>query len=281
MHPTWLVEADVFKVESEALLAALRRHGFPVQVVRPAALHRLAELGGLALDEPACVLFHGTWPVLRHLQLHSRWTPAGWHHLANLDCVGYYPHFGRFLLNQRYAMLPGVEAVRQQDWLFALFGRDDEVFVRPTGSTKLFTGRCIPRDDFATALAPARYDPATLVVIAAPRVLQCEWRLVVAGDEVLAGCQYALGGEARFATDCPDSVAQFAQAMLAAVPWRPDPIFMMDLGESDGQLYLLELNSFSCSGLYVCELDRVVAVAGELARREWENAERTSAKPRG
>src|SRR5262249_55590390 len=146
-----------------------------------------------------------------HLQLHSRWVPAGWHHLEHLDCVAYYPHFGRFLLNQRYALLPGVEAIRQQDWLFALFGRDDEVFVRPTGSTKLFTGRCVERDDFASALAPTRYDPATLVVIAAPRDLQCEWRLVVSGNEVLTGCQYAVGGEARFAEGCPESVLQFAQ----------------------------------------------------------------------
>src|SRR5262249_53103129 len=147
MSPTWLLEADVFKVESELLMAALHHHGLSVQVVRPATLHQLTALGGIAFDEPACVLFHGTWPVLRHLQLHSRWLPAGWHHLEHLDCVGYYPHFGRFLLNQRYAMLPGVEAIRQQDWLFALFGRDDEVFVRPTGSPKLFTGRSVAPDD--------------------------------------------------------------------------------------------------------------------------------------
>ena len=37
------------------------------------------------------------------------------------------------------------------------------------------------KDDFASALGPTRYDPATLVVVAAPREIGREWRLVVVG----------------------------------------------------------------------------------------------------
>jgi hypothetical protein len=56
--------------------------------------------------------------------------------------------------------------------------------------------------------------------------------------------------------------------MLAEVRWRPDLIFMMDICESDGGLWLVELNGFSCSWLYACDLEAVVAAAGELAIRE-------------
>ena len=31
----------------------------------------------------------------------------------------------------RYAIMAGVEAIRQSDWLFSVFGGGDEVFVRP------------------------------------------------------------------------------------------------------------------------------------------------------
>src|SRR3954469_17993585 len=113
--------------------------------------------------------------------------------------------------------MPGVEAIRQRDWLFSVFGRDERVFARPTSCHKLFVGRCIDRDSFAAALAPTRYDPATLVVLAAPQPIAREWRLVVIGNRVASGSQYAVGGQRAIATDCPPEVVGFAESMLAEV----------------------------------------------------------------
>jgi hypothetical protein len=53
--------------------------------------------------------------------------------------------------------------------------------------------------------------------------------------------------------------------MLAEVRWRPDPIFMMDVCESGGRLWLVELNGFSTSWLYACDLAAVVEEASALA----------------
>jgi hypothetical protein len=58
--------------------------------------------------------------------------------------------------------------------------------------------------------------------------------------------------------------------MLKEVCWRPDPIFMMDIAESEGQLWLVELSGFSCSWLYACDVGAVVAAASELAARNWQ-----------
>lgn len=80
----------------------------------------------------------------------------------------------------------------------------------------VFTGRCIDKDDFAQALSPATFDADCQVVIAAPREIGREWRVVVAGDEVVAASQYADEGTLR------------------EVRWRPDPIFRLDVCESAG-----------------------------------------------
>jgi hypothetical protein len=56
------------------------------------------------------------------------------------------------------------------------------------------------------------------------------------------------------------------ESVLAEVRWRPDPIFMMDVCESDDRLCLVELNGFSCSWLYRCDLAAVVAEVSTLAR---------------
>lgn len=135
----------------------------------------------------------------------------------------------------------------------------------------MFVGRCIDRESFAAGLAPTWYDPTTLVVIAAPQPIAREWRLVVVGDRVIAGSQYAVGGKRAIDEGCPAEVQAFSAAMLAEVRWRPDPVFMLDVCESAGQLWLVELNSFSGSWLYGCELPAVVAEASELAEQLWSS----------
>ena len=141
------------------------------------------------------------------------------------------------------------------------------MFARPNGVEKLFTGRCVAEDDFAVALAPARYDPTTQVVIAAPQGIGREWRLVVAENTIVAASQYMAQGQIAIAPDCPNAVREFVQNMLNEVNWHPDPIFMMDVCESEGKLTLLELNSFSCSGLYACDMAAVVAATSDIAQQ--------------
>jgi hypothetical protein len=276
MHPVWLIEAGVYNAKADPLLGEIRRQGMDAEVVPFQALLKEKDLvaGGRPLADGDCVIAYGTFPFARQVQLHRRWTPGAWCDPQNLDCTTYFAHFGRFLLNEYYAIMPGVEAIRQRDWLYEVFGPEGEVFARPTGCHKVFTGRCIHKDDFVSALGPTRYDPATLVTVAAPKEIGTEWRLVVAGDRVVAASRYAEQGSRSVAPGCPSDVRAFAESMLAEVRWRPDPVFMMDLCESDGRLWLVELNGFSCSWLYQCDLGEVVARAGELATRAWESARR-------
>jgi hypothetical protein len=215
------------------------------------------------------VIGYGTFPFARQIQLHHHWSPGSWCNPETLDCQTYFAYFGKYLLNEHYAIMPGVEAVRQCDWLFTVFGARERVFVRPTGCHKLFVGRCVHRESFASALSPTRYDPGTQVMISTPREIGREWRLVVIGDDVIAASQYAEAAAKSIVPGCPGEVRDFAAVMLSAVSWRPDPIFMMDVCESRGRLWLVELNGFSSSWLYRCDLHEVVRKASELALRHW------------
>jgi hypothetical protein len=280
MRPTWLIEAGVYSDEVVPLMEEIRRQGMAAEFVPYQSLRKGAApvIGGQPFPPQGCVIGYGTFPFAQQILLHHRWAPGAWCSAENLSCAAYYAYFGQYLLNQHYAIMPGVEAIRQRDWLFSVFGRDERVFARPTSCHKLFIGRCIDKESFAAALAPTRYDPATLVVLAAPQPIAGEWRLVVVGDQVVAGSQYAVGGERAIAPGCPAEVRRFAESMLAEVRWRPDPAFMLDVCESAGRLRLVELNSFSGSWLYRCELPAVVSAASELAERTWE---RTHAFGRG
>ena len=87
-------------------------------------------------------------------------------------------------------------------------------------------------------------------------------------NRVAAASQYYVEGERNVLSGCPVEVQAFAEEMLSAIDWRPDPAFVMDICESDGRLFLLELNSFGCAGLYACDLDAVVNAVSELAKRQ-------------
>lgn len=271
MKPLWLIEVDVPGVDSPSLQTEIRRQGMQARPVRPnlGAPFPRDLLGAEQVPPTACVLFLGTLPLMAHIQARRQWRPGGWCSQARLACSVYYAHLGAFLLNQRYTLLPCAEVVRQARRLAAELGREGRLFLRPDSARKEFSGRVVSQHGVEQALASVLTDPTSLVLVAEPQEVAREWRLVVRQDEVVAASQYREGGAPALRAGCPDEVRAFASAVLSQVAWRPDPLFMLDVGETPGGLRVIELNSFSCSGLYACELAPVVAAAAACARAAW------------
>jgi hypothetical protein len=265
MKPLWLIQAGVYGTEIEPLVTEVRRQGMEAELVRHEALRKGAVVGRPLVPGSRAIAY-GTFPFARQIQLHHAWVPGAWCDPDKLDCSSYYAHFAPFLLNQRFEILATRDAIAQRDRLFDAFGGDqDEVFVRPTDCGKLFVGRLASRSEFCDALWPARHVSDTRLVVAPKHPIEREWRLVVAGDRVVAASQYSVAGGRDVRTGCPGNVMEFATTMLATVPWRPDPIFMLDVCASHGRLWLVELNGFSCSWLYACDFAAVVSAAHDLA----------------
>lgn len=267
MKPTWLIEANIEGLPSEALQSEIRRQGMDVYVVKP-FLHASKPgdiLGAESIPIDALVVFTGTLTLMRYIQQTRRWRPGGWCTFDNLACSTYYAHFGPYLLNRNYAFLPIVEAIRRQDDLFASYGHNDIIFVRPDSVDKSFSGKLIDRNAFASFLTPYAIDPALLVMVAEPLPVGYEWRLFIRHGQVMASSQYRLDGETNVAKNVPHAVISHAEQVLSSITWRPDPLFVMDVCESNDDLRIVELNSFSCSGQCAIDLQRYVSVASESA----------------
>jgi hypothetical protein len=277
MIPIWLIEADVFGRSFEPVRAEVRQQGLVSEIVQPGPfLNGLVPVvGGHRLTDQDCVIFSGTFPLMRHIQLHYPWVPGGWCTAEHLDCRSYYPSFHRHLLNHSHAILALEEALSQVGEIFAQFGREERVFVRPCGVQKTFTGRCVDREGFVRALESARYAKEP-VLVASPQEIVREWRVVIARGRFVAASQYRSEGCHRESPGCPQEVRTYVDGLLAEVPYRPDPIYMMDLCLCGNSLYLLELNSFSCSGLYQCDPAAVVKEVKGLAIEEWQRAKAAS-----
>lgn len=169
------------------------------------------------------------------------------------------------MLNRNYTFLPIAEALRRHDRLFSTFGRQDTVFVRPDSVDKSFSGKLVDRNAFVDLLQPHANDPTLLVMVSEPQPIRFEWRLFVQRGRVFASSQYRLNGQTNVASDVPVTVIDFAENVLAQTTWRPDPLFVVDVCDSNDELKIVELNSFSCSGQCAIDLQKYVSVASESA----------------
>ena len=95
---------------------------------------------------------------------------------------------------------------------------------------------------------------------------------MIVDDAVVAGSQYRDNGALSVVAGCPAEVTQYAAGVLQQVQWRPDRVFMLDVCESGGSLFVLELNSFSCSGIYACDLPAVIRTTSAVAEDQWNAA---------
>lgn len=271
MRPIWLVEANVEGVPSGPPREEARRLGLECHLVKflPSLPPPKDIAGAEHLPVDACVIFRGTLSLMRHIQATRRWAPGAWCDFRNLACSAYYAHFGPHLLNRDYTLLPIAEAVRLADLLFARHGAHGQVFVRPDSVGKGFTGALASRPTMTHNFFGAGFDPEMLVLVASPKKLGREWRLVVVKGKVVAASQYRGAEGVEELPDCPGDVLQFASDVLRRVAWRPAPAFVMDVCESEGGLRVLELGSFGCSGHYAADVAEVVRAASELAAACW------------
>ena len=269
MQPKWLLEKEVFE-ESEDMIKEIHSQGMEAHCISS-----LDPFSGKLIDNQieSCIIVRGSLNLVRQLQREQpQWIPGGWCNLDNFKCSKYFTYYGEHLINKDYTMMPLQEVLRQKDLVLKTFGKDGKIFVRPDSGFKYFTGKVLNADEIN--LEGFEYgfyyeDLSTMVVISSPKNIQAEWRFVVAEKEVISGCIYQSQNigikEAESYTDAARNYAK----KIVLQDWQPEIIYTIDICLSDKQLYVLELNAFSTSGLYVCDLKPIVKKASELAIMEW------------
>jgi hypothetical protein len=225
-----------------------------------------------------CVVFYGTLNLGRQLQKQKGWIPGAYCNFKNLCCKTYYSYWGKYLFNQDYIMMPFLEIKRNQDWVFEKYGVDDTIFMRPDSGAKPFTGQTLAKEmiDKEYKLY-AHYAGKPLdeiiAVISSAKVIYKEWRFVVVDKKVIAGSQYKKNGKLDINRDTSDSYKEalvLAQE-VANEEWQPEVAYTLDICKSNGRCYLLEANSFSCSGLYDCDPEPIVREISRVALEEWKD----------
>lgn len=277
MDVRWIVDTTAERDYSVGKLAAAVR-GAGLQVHETKYTSQWTPPEPLVFDTEEPVVVHGCHGFLRKLRKHHRNYIGIYCTDANLTVAAYSVFYGDLLLNNDYVIVPFAEFVRRKRFWYARWGglENNSVFLRPNSGTKVFAGLCIPLDDFdheVNALTQiSSVMPDTLVVVSSPKRIEAEFRFIIADRKVVAGSEYRWDNKLDIRTDYPDAAFKLAQE-VAQRGWQPDPCYTCDVAWlGDDEYRVIEINSFSCAGLYMCDHDAIVKAVSEATLRQWRLA---------
>ena len=276
MQVTWIIERWIFdnsdNYQSELdLIAEIKKQGHNVEVIDAHKYDWRDRMYQLLKKNPypevIPTLFRGSLNVAREIYRSTSWTPGVYlgksdnNKLTNFNCSTYNTYWGEYLLNNTYSLLPLQEVYRQY--------KNNKLFIRPDSGMKTFAGQVINLNE-SNKLKDIH--PETLVLVDTVKPVSKEWRFVVCDNRIVTGCQYMKEGKyvSESSPEELNKVQDWLTQVLNKVKWLPDLIYTIDVCESEGTLYILELNSFSCSNFYSCDLSKIVEAANEVAIADWK-----------
>lgn len=278
MKTKWIVENFEADNKFDLLVEEIKRQGHEVCLVRYIPFE-----GGSYNDfeDNDCVIVQSSINLARQLQKEKKWVPGPWINTPKFECVTYYAYLGKYLVNKDYIMLPRSEIKRQSAHLIDTVGDGDAIFIRPSSGQKTFTGKVFFKDTIEKdwKMVEEFTDPESIVILSSPKVITKEWRFVASYGEIVTGSLYRhrigpIGsGKYREVTVDPEDVkAQELALEIAGEHYDPDPMYVIDICKTkDNQFHLLEIGSFSCAGLYDCNIEKIVTHATSVAIKEWKD----------
>jgi len=267
MKTHWIVENFTHESSYVDLVKAIKKEGCDLKEIKKD--FSFFDLEGYDAESP--VIFFGSIEMTKIVQTQlSHCSPVAFCTQENYLCTKYMSHYGKYLFNDRYAMMTLKELHRQKFEYYGLFGKDAMMFIRPDSGQKPFQAQLVDLIDFDKFVDQNEADWHNLVVVSSPKNIRGEWRFVVTNKkEIIAQSTYRYQGQITRIPSAPAGATKLVKEMLE-VGYYPDSVFVMDVCEdNDGNYWLLELNSFSSAGLYACDKTAIVQRVSAIAEEEW------------
>lgn len=209
-------------------------------------------------------IVHGTIEFCRAFRKKYPFACPGVYSNENTENFNKYAVYLRdYLLNDEYYILPWGE--------FCARGITKPIFIRPNSGLKQFTGFVITPDNFNFEINSKnqieRVDSDLLCVISPVRHIKNEYRFVIIDSKVIAASHYSWEKD-DLELDIPQECYNLAE-IIAALPWQADYAYICDIALVGDGPKVVELNSFSSSGLYNCDTKEIVKNITISANKEF------------
>lgn len=266
MHPSWIIQTNMGGAGDIAdLAAAVARSGAGVCAVTHVPFS--PDLPDAPADGP--VVLYGATSFVLAAHGRGRWTPGAFSDADTFTWSRWVRAYGAMLLNAA----DGAERVSVREFVRSPRPDAGLVFVRPEQDTKGLNGGVRTVGELrawcrtACTGAFAGIGPDTGLVVGEPYGIEAEWRLFVAGREIVGASLYRRGGRPERARGAPDGILEFGR--LAAARWEPAPIYVLDVCLSGGHPYVVEAQGYNSAGHYAADLGPIVDAVNAAAVAAW------------
>lgn len=186
---------------------------------------------------------------------------------------------GLFYAAQRFEMTKQLQEWKQfmlnaeaECWTFSTFVQtrkreNTEYFIRPYDDSKAFDGTVMTFREicewyerlFALEEDTATISPNSPIIVSPPYGIEKEWRTLIVEGKVVTASRYREHFRlSKSAEDCPEEMIVFAESR--AWEYSPHDIFVLDIGLSGGEYYVIEAGCANAAGFYEMDIGKFVEV---------------------
>lgn len=260
MKPTWVVQSNLLNSKDhDTIKSTCEKNNYSFHSVKVIPFSDdLADISGIPVEYPT--IFYGGTNFVTTVHESAKWNPGAFFNKDTFTIRACMEHYQGYMLNHP------CEFTTIEKFASAHKSPDDLFFIRPNKDLKEFAGdifdfnRIVKWERALRHLPGVENNPKmtkeTEIVVCDPVGIAHEWRLFIVNGSVSSGSHYRAGRKLEVSPDLPPRVKEFGEDMCKI--WMPAPVFVMDIAESAGVLYIIECNCFNSSGFYDSNLEKII-----------------------
>jgi len=169
----------------------------------------------------------------------------------------YIKEWGEHMLNY------GAVVTTIEELMYTDYDPEKMLFIRPDDDGKSFAGEVLKFGEYREwferlkTIENSAISGKSRIVVGEPFHIGREWRLWCVGRKVIAASQYRNNFKLEKHRGCPNEVASFAEARC--LQFTPHDVFVMDVCETGGELYIVECNCMNGAGFYNANIEAIVS----------------------
>lgn len=279
MKPLWIIEkALVLNYDYGALLIdELNKKNIKYNIVEyKPFLGILADIDKIDPNLQPIVSYGSIGFIKEINRLNKSLIPGAYYSDINFKITKYIHQFPENLfLNENYISLPYKQFKRSNIKNLMSYFNSNSIFIKPDSGFKAFSGTNIDTENYdletKTIEALTSGTDDTMCIISGSKTIYEEYRFTIANRKVVSGTQYMKNGVLDIKKGYDEAALSLAQK-IADNEWQPDICYTCDIGRTGDNIFkVIELNSFSCAGLYLGDISNIVDNINESAVLEFNN----------
>lgn len=177
-----------------------------------------------------------------------------------------FQNYKDFVLTQNVIFTTINDLMNDKSILKSITQKSTQIFARPNSPLKEFSGRILDSGN----LTPAHFDYGFYhsnmnlkIVLSEYKSIEKEYRFVCVNSKIITGCEYLAEGRKGVVSALNSESWSFAQK-IADLQKQTDFAYIIDICQSEGKFFLVEMNPFSGADLYCCDAEKIITSIEDL-----------------